>query len=478
MANEAPLSTAPARMERVPPHSEEAERGVLGAVLLDAEKVMDLCIERQLVPESFYVPVHRSIYEVMLVMSRDGRPIDLLTVSECLKGGGLLERIGGPTALNRLVDATPTAAHAEYYIDIVRDRYLLRRVIGAAREIEKNCYQPDTAGAAALTSAEQSFFDITAHQHGQVRPWEDLVHEIVRLLDTEHHGLMGLGTGYRDIDQCIGGLKPANLVILAARPSMGKTSLAMNIVENITLGIGANTDGRGKPVGIFSLEMSCVDLVKRMICSRAEVSMQRLTEGYLSRTNHNKLIHAADALVSAPIFLDDTAGLEIAELRARARRMKVKHDIQLIVVDYLQLLRSPEYSRQSRQVEISMVSAGLKAMAKELNLPVLVLSQLSRAAEQRDKTEKPKLSDLRDSGSIEQDADIVMFLQRPSRIAGHPDHDNETLALVDVAKNRNGPTADDIRLEFMSEYTRFRDSARSGVDEARVQPTYMQEEEP
>ncbi len=478
MANEAPLTTAAAPLERVPPHSEEAERGVLGAVLLDAERVMDLCIEKQLVPESFYVPIHRAIYEAMLAMSREGRPIDLLTVSEQLKGGGLLDRVGGPMALNRLVDATPTAAHAEYYIDIVRDRHMLRQVIGAAREIEKNCYQPDAAGSLALSDAEQAFFDITAHQHGQMRPWDDLIHEIVRMLDSEHRGILGLATGYKDIDRCIGGLKPANMVILAARPSMGKTSLAMNIAENVVLGIGGDAGGRGKPVGIFSLEMSCVDLVKRMICSRAEVSMQRLNEGYLSRTNHNRLIHAADALVTAPIFLDDTAGLEIAELRARARRMKVKHDIQLIVVDYLQLLRAPEYSRQSRQVEIAMVSAGIKAMAKELNLPVLVLSQLSRAAEQRDKTEKPKLSDLRDSGSIEQDADIVMFLQRPSRIPGHPDRENETLALVDVAKNRNGPTSDDIRLEFMSEYTRFRDAAHPGVDEAGVQPTYVQEEEP
>ncbi len=478
MANEAPLSTAAvARLERVPPHSEEAERGVLGAVLLDAEKVMDLCIERQLVPESFYIPAHRAIYEVLLGMSREGRPIDLLTVNERLKGAGLLDRLGGPTALNRIVDATPTSAHAEYYIDIVRDRYLLRRVIDTSREIEKDCYQSDADAQVVLSSAEQAFFDITVHQHGQMRPWDDLVNEIVRMLDTGHKGMMGLSTGYKDIDRCIEGLKPSNMIILAARPSMGKTSLAMNIVENVALGRG-DPENKPRPVGVFSLEMSCVDLVKRMICSRGEVSMQRLGDGFLSKVNHNKLINAADALVSAPIFLDDTAGLEINEIRARARRMKSKHDVQLIVVDYLQLLRAPEYSRQSRQVEISMVSAGLKGMAKELNIPVLVLSQLSRAAEQRDKTEKPKLSDLRDSGSIEQDADIVMFLQRPSRIATHPEHDNETLAIMDVAKNRNGPTNDDIRLEFMAEYTRFRDAVQHGVDEPAIQPSYLQEERP
>jgi replicative DNA helicase len=477
MANEAPLSTAAvARLERVPPHSEEAERGVLGAVLLDAEKVMDLCIERQLVPESFYIPAHRSIYEVLLAMSREAVPIDLLTVNERLKGVGILDRLGGPTALNRIVDATPTSAHAEYYIDIVRDRYLLRRVIETSREIEKDCYQADADAQAVLSGAEQAFFDITVHQHGQMPPWSDLVNEVVRLLDSGHKGMMGLSTGFKDIDRCIEGLKPSNMIILAARPSMGKTSLAMNIVENVALGRG-DPERRPRAVGVFSLEMSCVDLVKRMICSKAEVSMQKLGAGFLSKVDNNKLINAADALISAPILLDDTAGLEISEIRARARRMKVKHQVELIVVDYLQLLRAPEYSKQSRQVEISMVSAGLKGMAKELNVPVLVLSQLSRAAEQRDKTEKPKLSDLRDSGSIEQDADIVMFLQRPSRIPNHPNHDDQTLALVDVAKNRNGPTGDDIRLEFRAEYTRFLNAMQQGVDEAGMQPSYLQEEQ-
>lgn len=474
MSNDAPVSPVAPRVERVPPHSEDAERGVLGAVLLDADKVMDLCIERQLVPESFYVPAYRAIFEAMQEMSRDGRPIDLLTISERLRGSGVLDRLGGPAALNRIVDATPTSAHAEYYITIVRDKALLRSVIHAARDAERICYEPEADAQSVLGQAEQSFFDITAHQHGQMRAWPDLVHEIVALFDNEHRGFQGVPTGYRNLDDTMKGMKPGNMIVLAARPSMGKTSLAMNIVENAALGKGDPTN-RPRPVAVFSLEMSCVDLVKRMVCCRAEVSAHRIDDGFISEVNHRKLIQAADVLVRAPIYLDDSAGLEITELRARARRMRAKHNVELIVVDYLQLLRAPEFSRHGRQVEITMVSAGLKAMAKELGVPVLVLSQLSRAPESRGTTEKPKLSDLRDSGSIEQDADMVLLLRRPCRIVGDPEHDNRTLAYVDVAKNRNGPAHEDIRMEFDEDYTRFRDGAR-GMDEAAIQPTYLQEE--
>jgi replicative DNA helicase len=307
-----------------------------------------------------------------------------------------------------------------------------------------------------------------------MREWPDLVHEIVATFDKEHHGFQGVQTGYRNLDEHMMGMKPGNMIILAARPSMGKTSLAMNIVENVALGRG-DALNRAKPVGVFSLEMSCTDLVKRMICCRAEVSAHRIAEGFISDVNHRKLIQAADALTHARIYLDDTAGLEITELRARARRMKAKRNVELIVVDYLQLLRAPEFSRHGRQVEITMVSGGLKAMAKELNVPVLVLSQLSRAPETRGVTEKPKLSDLRDSGSIEQDADMVLLLRRPCRIAGDPDHENRTLAVVDLAKNRNGPAREDIRLEFEEEYTRFRDAAR-GVDEEAVRPINARDE--
>jgi replicative DNA helicase len=475
MANDAPVSSKVTPLERVPPHSEDAERGVLGAVLLDSEKVMDLCIERQLEPESFYIPVHRAIFDAMMGMNREGRPIDLLTVGERLKAAGLLERVGGAPALHRIVDATPTSAHAEYYIDIVRDRHLLRRVIEASRTAERNCYDPTAEAQFVLGQAEQAFFDITANQHGQMRPWHELVNEIVATFDNQQKGFLGVPTGFRDLDKNIKGLKPGNMVVLAARPSMGKTSLAMNIVEHVALGKG-DAQSRPRPVGVFSVEMSCLDLVKRMICCRAEVSGHAIAEGFISQTNHGRLISAADALSNAPIYIDDSAGLDITELRARARRMKSKHAVELIVIDYLQLLRAPEHSRHGRQVEITYVSAGLKAMAKELGLPVLVLSQLSRAPEARGGEEKPKLSDLRDSGSIEQDADIVMLLRRPCRTASDQERENRTLAIVEIAKNRNGPAMEEIRMEFDDAYTRFRDAAH-GVDEGAVQPSYGRQEQ-
>ena len=470
MPGDAPVPSAAQRMERVPPHSEEAERGVLGSILLDADKIMDLCVERQLIPDSFYVPAHRIIYETMLGMSGEGRPIDLLTVSERLKAGGLLDRVGGPTALDRLVDATPTPAHAEYYIDIVRDKHLLRAIIGAARDAERRCHEEEGDASAILSGIEQRFFDITSGKHGVMQPWNELVREIVGLFDNRHRGIEGIHTGFRDIDRVLQGLKAGNMVVLAARPSMGKTSLAMNIVENAALG---KDDPENKPrsVGVFSLEMSCVDLVKRMLCCRAEVSSHHISGGHISDTNHRKLMQAADLLVRAPIFLDDTAGLDIMELRARARRMKSKHQVELIVVDYLQLLRAPEYTRHGRQVEITAVSGAIKAMAKELRVPVLVLSQLSRAPEARE-DERPKLSDLRDSGSIEQDADVVLLLRRPRRGG---EGEDENAAIIEIAKNRNGPTQEEIRMHFHREFTRFRDAAH-GVDEAAVQPTYVQEE--
>jgi replicative DNA helicase len=248
----------------------------------------------------------------------------------------------------------------------------------------------------------------------------------------------------------------------------------MNVVEHVGLGKG-DRESRPRPVGVFSLEMSCLDLVKRMICCHAGVSGHAISDGFISATNHAHLISAANLLKHAPIFIDDSAGLDIMELRARARRMKSKHNVELIVIDYLQLLRAPEYSRHGRQVEITMVSAGIKGMAKELGVPVLVLSQLSRAPEARGGEEKPKLSDLRDSGSIEQDADIVMLLRRPCRTSNDPEREDRTLAIVEIAKNRNGPAMEEVRMAFDDAFTRFRDAAH-GVDEPAVQPAYMQQE--
>ena len=436
----------------------------MGSVLLDASRVLDLCIAQQLVPESFYIPAHRIIYEALCDMQAQGQAVDILTVSERLKTGGNLEKIGGGVVLDRLVDSTPTAAHSEFYIDIVRQKHLLRCIIECSREAENECFSSEEGADVVLGRTEQAFLDITERQHGTMVPWPGAVKQTMEQIEqilVTRRGLTGVSTGFLNLDKKLHGLRCGDMIVLAARPSMGKTSLAMNIAENVALGKN-DPDHQPRAVGIFSLEMSHDSLVMRMLCSRARVSSFKLADGYVSRKMHADLTQAASVLGKAPIVLDDTGGLDVLELRARARRMQKKSDIELIVVDYLQLLHSKEYFRQGRQIETAQISGSLKAMAKELNVPVLVLSQLSRAPEQRDKLGRPKLSDLRDSGAIEQDADVVCMLRRPCKYPDDDAHDDPTLAVIDVAKQRNGPTGE-VRLNFEEEFVRFTDREH-GVD--------------
>ncbi|MFO7871177.1 MAG: replicative DNA helicase [Kiritimatiellia bacterium] len=452
--------------DRIPPYSEEAERGVLGSILLNAAGVMDLCLERQLASESFYVPAHRIIFEVMTAMSSKGEVIDLLTLTEKLKGAGRLDSMGGAVFLERLIDSTPTAAHAEYYIDIVRQKHILRSIIDCARDSERECYQSAESADLVLGKVEQSFMDIAERQHGNVIPWSSAVKQTMEHIEhilVSRRGLSGIATGFSNLDKVLQGLRKGEMIVLAARPSMGKTALAMNIAEHVALG-DRDPERNARPVGIFSLEMAHEALTLRMLCSHARVPGFKLAGGYLSATtDHGNLTQAASVLGKASLFLDDTGGLDITELRARARRMKKKHDIQLVIVDYLQLLHSKEYARQGRQIETAAISGHLKSMAKELQLPVLVVSQLSRAPEQRDKLGKPKLSDLRDSGAIEQDADVVCMLRRPCKYEEDDDSQDRRLAIVEVVKQRNGPTGV-VELDFQEEFTRFEDRAR-GVDQ-------------
>ncbi|HPG00393.1 MAG TPA: replicative DNA helicase [Kiritimatiellia bacterium] len=456
---------AGARSDRLPPYSEDAERGVLGAALLDASRVIDLAVERGLSPAAFYVPAHQVLFEVLGTMLHEGRPVDLLTVGDRLRAISRLDEVGGAAFLERLVDATPTAAHADYYIDIVRQKHLLRLIIERSREAVDCCYGSEEEADAILGKTEQSFFSITETQRSSITPWPDLVKDAVTDIENifaQKKGVTGLPTGYHDLDQLLMGLQPSDMIILAARPSMGKTSLALNIAENIAVGTAAQGP---QPVAVFSLEMSKEQLVRRMICSRAGVSSSVLSRGFVSKESHQSLINAADALMKAQILLDDSAGLEVLELRSRARRLKRKHNIQLIVVDYLQMLSYPQFGSEGRQRETAAISGALKAMAKELKIPVLVLSQLSRAPETRSNTAVPKLSDLRDSGSIEQDADVVLMLRRPCMYPEDERHEDRTLAVIDVAKHRNGPTGM-VELNFESDFTRFENRAR-GVDADR-----------
>lgn len=456
---------ASTRLDRKPLCNEDAERGVLGAILLDAQKVLDFCIEKQIEAESFHGRAHQVIYAAMLEMAQALRPIDVLTLSDRLTVQGKLADIGGTAYLNGLLDAIPTAAHAEYYIDMVRQQHLLRRIVDCARNSEQECYTSDEDADHVLSKVEQDFFSLSENRHGAILPWNKSVHDTMRIIEhikLSGKGISGIPTGYTDLDEMLLGLHNEELIVLAARPSMGKTSLAMNIVEHVVLG---KADRQPRPVAIFSLEMSREQLVMRMLSSHAGVPAHKISAGMISNTNHGMLTQAADALMKAPIFLDDTGGLEILELRSRARRLKKKHGIELIVIDYLQLLHSKERSREGRQQEIAFISGSLKNMAKELKVPVLALSQLNRAPEAREREGKPRLADLRDSGAIEQDADVVCLLYRPGKYkddsaepGGSNVGDNPNVATIIVAKQRNGPTGD-VKLMFRDEVMRFENLA-------------------
>jgi len=440
--------------DRTTPYSEEAEQGLLGSVLLAAERVMDLCMQAGLGPGSFYISAHRRLFEVMTELWQAKRPIDVLSVGDLLKKKGAETQVGGALYLDRLIDATPTPAHAEYYLGVVKETELLRRVIRCARDAEQACYGEYEAAQDVVAKAEQAFFNICEHKT-ETKPWPQAIRfNVSRIADARNGiGFGGIPTGFVNLDKLLQGLKPSEMFVLAARPSMGKTALAMNIAERIAL--GHNADRTQHAVGVFSLEMSVDMLALRMLCSRARVASHKIMRGYVSAQNERRLLRAAEELTEAPIYLDDTGGLEIKNMRARARRMKRKHDIALVVVDYLQLARAEGYERRSRHEEVAAVSAGLKSMAKELRVPVLVLSQLSRASE-REGQRKPRLADLRDSGSIEQDADVVALLRRPCKAEGDEEGKDPTLAIVDIAKHRNGPTGV-VRLNFDEQFTLFTD---------------------
>ncbi len=457
-----PHSTPAGRGDRGRLYSEEAERCLLGTILLDPDKTLDFCIEKQVETESFYLRAHRTIYDAMLDMAREGKPVDALTLSNKLSAQGKLDEIGGTIYLGQLTEAVPTTAHAEFYVDIVRQNHLLRRIIECAGNAVNECYSSDGDADMVLGRVEQSFFEISDQRHNLMVPWQHAVKETMKTIEhlrTNKRDVSGIATGFRDIDRQLLGLHSGEMIVLAARPSMGKTSLAMNIAENVAAG---SAEEKPRAVGIFSLEMTREQLIMRMLGSRARISTHKIASGYLTPANHGLLAQAADALMKAPIYLDDTGDLDIIELRARARRMKKKHDIELFIIDYLQLLHCKESRKEGRQLETSAISGSIKGMAKELKVPVLVLSQLNRAPEAKDREGKPRLADLRDSGSIEQDADVVCLLRRPSRYRDSDKNEGadaeEGLALVDVAKQRNGPTGE-IKLVFLEELMRFENHA-------------------
>ena len=483
---------------KMPPHSLEAERALLGSILLDAngrgeDRVMDECRGEGLTADAFYGPANRLIYATMTDMALHSKPLDALTLIEELRRENKLEAAGGVAYVQALLDQVPTTAHAEHYLSIVQAKALRRTLIDCATKVVEQGFDESTYPdpQVVLGEAEKSFLGIEGKKNATM-PWdaaiEDSFMRIDRMFDSGGKVMEGLSTGYKYLDEKLQGLKPAEMIVIAARPSVGKTSLAMNIAEAVAMGEMISTgmpipydDGKKHPVAIFSLEMPVEQLTKRMLAGRAKINMWKLNRNLVAKNDKIRqtedLMKARAQLKEAKIIVDDTAGLDVMDLRARARRMKKQFGIELIVIDYLQLCNCREGARQSRQIEVSMISQQIKAMAKELKIPVIVLSQLSRANEQRgDKNEKPKLSDLRDSGAIEQDADVVFLLRRPSRTAGADNADDLTLAIVDVAKNRNGETGE-VEMSFIREFTRFMDRDPRSQDVENFETTELPPEQ-
>jgi len=456
-------SAAPKTSARVPPYSAEAERGILGSILLDPQNALAVAEQAHLTKDSFFINSHQLVYEAILDLSATpGAPVDYLAVAERLRSRGQLEAVGGTEELARLVDATPTAAHAQYYADLVADAALRRSIIRAADEAITSSHSDELDANDLLANVEQAFLSLRPDSKKD-KPWNEVIngemHEIYKLVE-EKKGITGLSTGFVDLDQKLQGLHPGEMIVLAARPSMGKTSLAMNIAENVAMG-ARNLPPTG--VAVFSLEMTPAALARRMLCGRAHVRGSDLIDGNVGNEQMIALGRAAEELAAAPIYVDNTPGMEAPALMSSARRAKLKYDIGLVVVDYLQLMNYNKFARDGRQRETAAISQLMKSIATELDVPVIVLSQLSRNPEMRERNAVPRLSDLRDSGAIEQDADVVMLLRRPCKYASDKDAADERLAIVDVAKQRNGATGE-VQLDFDAAFTRFGNRAAHATD--------------
>ncbi len=430
---------------RIPPHSLEAEQSVLGAMILEKEAI-NTAIEI-IRPDDFYKEANKEIFEAILTLFNKNEPVDLITLSEELKRRGTLENTGGVTYLANLSSGVATTANVKYYCKIVEENSILRRLIRSCDDVIAKSYENTDEVNAIIEKAEKSIFDITQgrHREGFAPLNEVLLTSFSQIEEraANQGSLTGLTTGFIDLDSKLSGLQKSDLILLAARPSMGKTAISVNIVTNAALKANAN-------VAIFSLEMSKEQLVQRMISATAHVDLQKIISGRLSEEEWIQVINSMGPLSQANIFIDDTAGISLMEMKAKCRRLKIEKGLDLVMIDYLQLMQL-DGRQESRQQEISAISRGLKALAKEMDCPVIALSQLSRAPELRS-DHRPILSDLRESGAIEQDADVVLFLYRDEYY--HDDSEKKNIGEVIIAKHRNGPTGS-IELVFKKEFTKF-----------------------
>ncbi len=443
-------------INRIPPQDVQAEQAVLGSLLLDKDAIIK--IADTIVPEDFYEDKHAVIFRTILDLYEKRSAIDLLTISSRLREGDSLDKIGGASYLATLVNIVPSSAHVLHYAQIVRKKGTLRRLIGQANDIISLSYNENMDLESMLDKAEQKLFSVSQQYLKQnFVPLSDILHETFDRIDELHREkgkLRGVATGFNDLDNKLGGLQKSDLIILAARPSMGKTSLALDMVRNVAM-------SQKKAVGFFSLEMSKDQLVDRLLSAEADVDLWKMRTGKLNDlgpdNDFERIGHALGRLSEAKIFIDDSGSVNIMELRTKARRLQAEHNLDLIVVDYLQLMQGR--STENRVQEVSEISRSLKILAKELNVPVLALSQLSRAVEQRGGDKKPQLSDLRESGSIEQDADVVMFIYRDEMYTGK-ESKKPHVAEILIRKHRNGPTGE-VELFFDGEKTSFKNLAKA-----------------
>ena len=430
------------QFERLPPHSIEAEMCLLASMMLDKEMVGQVVqiVDR----DSYYQTDHQIIFDVLVKLYEQNRPIDAIILREELAKRQLLEEVGGVPYLAQILNSVPSAAHGAHYATIVREKSLLRQLIAASNEILRDAYAPHEQADLVLDKAEKRIFEIAEKKvSGAMVPLEEVLHEVFETI--ESRGQRGVPTGFLDLDEMLNGLQNGEMIILAARPSMGKTALATNIVEHIAA-------DEMMPCALFSLEMSKQQLAQRMLCSRGEIDAHKLRKGMLSSEEYTKLASTVGTLAKAPIWVDDSPGLTILDLRSKARRLKMQHDIKCVMIDYMQLMDNP--GPESRQQQISEISRGIKSVARELSVPVIALSQLNRQSEGRD-GHRPRMSDLRESGSIEQDADVILLLHREDYYKmSEPDFQPDNIAEIIIAKQRNGPTGT-VKLAFMNKSTRF-----------------------
>ena len=441
--------------ERIPPQNIEAEQSVLGAMLVDREAISK--VSEILRAEDFYREAHKVIYSLMLELYNKNEAVDYITLTDSLTVNNKLEDVGGLAYVMSLTKAVPTAANVKFHADIVKDKSQLRQMVRAGTEIAAMGYNPDEELPVLVDKAEKLVLDIANGQNtSDFTSIRDIAMDVVtKVSDVLEHkgGLTGIPTGFSDLDKLTSGLQASDFIILAARPSMGKTAFALNVVQNVAL--RAHTKMRRENpccVAFFSLEMSKEQLVSRMICSEGGIDSQRMRVGELTDEDWGRLWKTCDEISASNIYIDDTAGITAMEMRSRARRLKAEHGLDLIVVDYLQLMQGSgkHNSIGDRQQEVSEISRSLKSLARELNVPVIALSQLSRSVESR-QVKRPMLSDLRESGSLEQDADIVAFLYREDYY--NPETENKHTELI-IAKHRNGPV-DTVNLFFKKEFTKF-----------------------